>query len=60
MRVEIESPIKEHIGCYVVKSIPVMLAAGPSSDDDFLRKSLGLYPDLLEPCNMNMSITHDQ
>ena len=60
MRVEIESPIKEHIGCYVVKSIPVMLAAGPSSDDDFLRKSPGLYPDLLEPCNMNMSITHDQ
>lgn len=60
MRVEINSPIKEYVKCFAVKSVPVMLAAGPLSDDDFLRKTAGLYPDMLEPCLNSTSISPNQ
>lgn len=59
-RIEIKSELEEYISTYIVRSVPVMLAATPESDDDFLRKTPGLYPDLLEPSNLNMCITPEQ
>lgn len=48
--ININSELKEHIKTYRVINVPVMLANYPWSDDAFLRREAGLYPDLLEPC----------
>ncbi len=50
-RVEIDSPLREAINAFEVRCVPVMLASYPFGDDDFLRKTPGLYPDLLVPCD---------
>ena len=45
---EIESELKDHINFYIVKEIPVRLPAFQVSDDYYISKEAGLYPDVLE------------
>ena len=48
----VESEIGEHISISTVEHIPVKLAAhGNIPDPNYLRKTAGLYPDLLVPLN---------
>ena len=42
-----ESPLKKQMRIRTVLSVPVRLAALPGADDNYLRKTPGLYPDLL-------------
>lgn len=42
-----ESPLKKQIWIRTVLSVPVRLAALPGADDNYLRTTPGLYPDLL-------------
>ena len=49
----VDSPLKEYIRLRRVRCVPVMLAAFEDSDDNYLRKDAGLYPDLLE--NVSLS-----
>jgi len=44
---EAESPVAAHVRVRRVVHVPVCRAAYPDADDDYLRKSPGLYPDLL-------------
>ncbi len=46
-RIEVESPIAERIRVRQVRLVPVGLAAFTDADDNYLRKTPGLYPDLL-------------
>lgn len=48
-KVEIKSPIKNNIKVYTVESVPVTRAAMAVVDDNYLRTTPGLYPDLLKP-----------
>lgn len=48
-KVEIKSPIKNNIKVYTVESVPVTRAAMTIVDDNYLRTTPGLYPDLLKP-----------
>lgn len=48
-KVEIKSPIKDNIKAYTVESVPVTRAAMTIVDDNYLRTTPGLYPDLLKP-----------
>lgn len=44
---ELISPIREHIRVRRVRNVPVGLAVMEDADDDYLRRTPGLYPDLL-------------
>ncbi len=45
----VESPLKNHINTYLVKNVPSEMPVYPKyCDDDYLRKTPGLFPDLLE------------
>ncbi len=46
--IEIESELKDYINYYIVKEIPVRLPAFQVSDDYYISKDAGLYPDVLE------------
>ena len=46
--IEIESELKDYIDYYIVKEIPVRLPAFQVSDDYYISKEAGLYPDVLE------------
>ena len=46
----VESPLKDYISLYQVKSIPSEMPVRPGSyDSNYLRTEPGLYPDLLQP-----------
>ena len=47
MHVEVESPIEQYVHVRQVRHVPVRLAAYEDSGDNYLRKTPGLYPDLL-------------
>ncbi len=51
--VEIESQLKEYINIYTVENIPAELTyyheMFGGSDDDYIKKAPGMYPDLLMP-----------
>ena len=47
--VKINAPDYLKIRLHIVRSVPVMMPADQTADDDFLRKTAGLYPDLLVP-----------
>lgn len=52
--VDVESPLKEFMRIYTVENVPVTLPCYEDhvrfgSDDDYLSKEPGLYPDLLKP-----------
>jgi len=44
---EVDSPIAEYVHVRQVEHVPVRYAAPLDSDDNYLRKAPGLYPDLL-------------
>lgn len=47
---EIESPLKEFITAYKIEHVPVHIPCYPNDmDDNYLRTTPGLYPDLLVP-----------
>ncbi len=43
--------LSDYVKAYLVKSVPVGTACNKNSDDFYLRKTSGLYPDYLEPLN---------
>ena len=45
--VKVVSPIAEHIKMYHVLGVPVTYACQQDADDDYLRKTPGVYPDIL-------------
>ncbi len=46
---EVDSPLAEYITVRSVESVPVRFPAYSGVDDYYLRKTPGLYPDLLQP-----------
>ena len=46
-RLEVRSPIARCVRVRQVKHVPVRFAAFPDADENYLRKTPGLYPDLL-------------
>lgn len=46
---EVISPLKDHITVRDIESVPVRYACPPGDDENYLRKTPGLYPDLLAP-----------
>lgn len=54
---EIKSPIAKYVNVRRVENVPVQMAVtGSCSDEDFLRKTPGLYPDILLPIGKNKRI----
>ena len=47
LRLEVRSPIARFVRVRQVRHVPVRCAALPGSDENYLRKAPGLYPDLL-------------
>ncbi len=47
LKLVVDSPLAEYITVRQVEQVPVRYAAYPHADDYFLRKTPGLYPDLL-------------
>lgn len=57
---KMDSPLADAIRVYKVKSIPSQLPVYRNRyDDDYLRTTPGLYPDLLEPIRENDRLTVD-
>ena len=54
VHVVIESPLRADITVRAVRCVPVMLATLPGADDNYLRKTPGLYPDLLSRNDMSL------
>lgn len=49
----IESEIADYVNVKRIEPVPVQLAARPWSDDVFISKKPGLYPDVLQPLEEN-------
>lgn len=49
IRIQLDSPLKEAITVRRVRLVPVEIAAFMDADDNYLRKTPGMYPDLLVP-----------
>lgn len=49
----VESEIAEYVNISRIEPVPVQLAARPWSDDVFISKQSGLYPDVLQPLEEN-------
>ncbi len=49
----IESEIADYVRVCRIEPVPVQLAARPWSDDVFISKNSGLYPDVLQPLEEN-------
>ncbi len=50
-QITIESPLKDYITMRTVEQIPVRMPCYFDADDNYLRKTPGLYPDTLRPIN---------
>lgn len=53
MYLKVDSPIAEYVRVTRVEPVPVQLAANNSADDDYLRLTPGLYPDVMQPLEPN-------
>ena len=51
LHLDIDSPLKEFVTVRQVEQVPVRYPTYAFGDDDYLRKTPGLYPDLLLPLN---------
>lgn len=49
----VESKIADYVRVCRIEPVPVQLAARPWSDDGFISKQPGLYPDVLQPLEEN-------
>ncbi len=58
--IKINSPLKDYIKIYNVKSVPVGMASYMDSDDYFITKKSALIPDLLEDNNGCFSLCYGQ
>ena len=47
VRLHIVSPIEKHLHVRRVRYVPVLFPTFPDADDNYLRKTPGLYPDAL-------------
>ena len=47
----------ENVSMFIVREIPSDLPAYDDSDDYFIKKTPGMYPDLLEPVSGNIALT---
>ena len=47
----IDSPLKDYITLYSIEEVPNYKPCYEETDDDYLRKTPGLYPDLLMPAS---------
>lgn len=57
-RVTVEGPLSRFVSVRYVENVPVRVPCNPGSpDNDFVRKTPGLYPDLLTPITYNTIIT---
>ncbi len=54
--VSIDSEISSCINKYLVSEVPVTLASFPDTDDFFIKKDAGLYPDILNPVDCDFNI----
>ena len=55
-RLNVEGPLADYIKIARIEPVPVFLPAYPNShDDNYLRTEPGLYPDLLDPLDINRS-----
>lgn len=52
----IESEIADYVRVCKIEQVPVQMAARPWSDDGFISKKSGLYPDVLQPLEENKRI----
>ena len=50
---EIDSPIADHIRARRVRNVPVGFACMEDADEDYLRRTPGVYPDLLSEVGLN-------
>lgn len=48
---DVQSPLKEYLTVRMVEQVPVRMPCYSWNDDNYLRKTPGLYPDLLSPLN---------
>ncbi|MDD6236808.1 MAG: DUF4091 domain-containing protein [Clostridiales bacterium] len=58
--IRVDSIFKDNISLYEVGCVPSMLPAYAESDNDFLRRSPGMYPDVLRPTGGTMSLVGGQ
>lgn len=49
----VESEIEEYVRVSGIEPVPVQLTSGPDSDDIFICKEPGLYPDVMQPLEPN-------
>ncbi len=49
--IRIESPIAQHVRARRVRHVPVGVATFPDADENYLKKTPGLFPDLLTDLN---------
>ncbi|MBE6750763.1 MAG: DUF4091 domain-containing protein [Ruminococcaceae bacterium] len=49
----IKSEISQYVKAWRLEYVPVQFAAYPWCDDNYLRKTPGLYPDILQPLESN-------
>lgn len=48
-RLAVDSPLADAVTVYKVEQVPVRVPCYPWADDNYIRKTPGLYPDLLSP-----------
>ncbi len=56
LRLELDSPLADAVTVYKVEQVPVRVPCYPWVDDNYLRKTPGLYPDLLSPAKNGTDI----
>ena len=49
----VKSPIAKYVRVCRIEPVPVQLAARPGSDDFYISKEPGLYPDVMQPLESN-------
>ena len=54
LKAEVDSPLAPWVRLRMVRPVPVRLASLPDSGDNYLRKTPGLYPDLLRDVKPHM------
>ncbi|MBR2868594.1 MAG: DUF4091 domain-containing protein [Clostridia bacterium] len=56
LEVRAEGELSAYAKLYFVKDVPVGTACNPDADDFFLRKTSGMYPDVLVPVDGEISV----
>lgn len=57
---QVESDLEEYLTLYRVGEVPVRVPSWAGNDDYFLKKTPGLYPDLLTPCGGSLRLLAGQ